>query len=410
MNIQNIKSGDSKRLVGLIKKYETEVCTALQSYAGQNYLDKMFLWACKVTHGEITQTEYRQAEEIRHVIRMLDCKVREWLKKKEYNLYPSYISCSFDNENCSFRIGNEQQEYLLCSVKPLFVKVIESVQAISPTYINLYYYVSYDAFEKICKYGELKVSRCSDCNDIYEFLPGWKTEIERKEILDVYDRMEQVMLCLSKRADSSVMWGHYADHGRGVIISFSLPVYRLRAGDNENETLLIIANDEEELREKIKQRNEIILSEVTYAPERPPYKPAKSFYEYNRFASTKGSEWSYEAEIRIVFNQDELGCRCDKEGKGYYVSMLMPYIDAIILGPRNKKSIAQLREQMQNWISANSLINLERISIRKAEHQKSKYTLKVPAENLRSIQDIPICMRYILGMPGEEKEGWSPIT
>lgn len=408
--IQNGDSDDSKRFATLVNKYETEVCIALQSYSGKDYLNKMFSWACKVTHGEITQTEKRDAEEISHVIQVLDYNVHQWIKKNEYCLSPLYISCSFDNENGSFKIGNEQQGYLLCSLKPLLVKEIESVQVISPTYINLYYYTSNETLEKICKYGDLKVSHCSYCNDIYEFLPAWESEGEKKTILKIYNDMEQVMLCLSKSADSAVMWGHYADHARGAIISFRMPVYRLRASDNEEDTLLIIANNEEELQAKIVRQKEIILSEVKYTPDRPAYKPAKSYYEYCGFTSTKGSEWAYEEEIRIVFNRDEFGCRYDKERKGYFASMIMPYIDAIILGPRNEKSIAEMRVQMQNWIDSNSSINLERISIHKAEYQNRKYNLKVPAENLRSIRDIPLYLRCVLGSPGEIKKGWTPLT
>ena len=408
--IQNCDSYDSKRLDILTNKYETEVYKALQSYSGKDYLNKMFSWACKVTHGEITETEYRKAEEMRHNIQVLDCNVRQWIKENVYFLSPLCFSCSFDNANGSFKIGNEQHLYLLCFVQPLLVKAIESVLPISPTNINLYYYVSNEALEKICKFGDLKVSHCSNCNDLYEFLPAWESEEEKEEILEIYNGMEQVMLCLSKRADSAVMWGHYADHARGAIISFRIPVYRLRASDDEEDTLLIIANNEEELREKIGKQNAIILSEVNYSSERPAFKPAKSYYEYCGFTSTKGGEWAYEEEIRIVFNHDELGCRYDKERGGFFASMIMPYIDAIILGPRNEKSIAEMRRQMKSWISINGSINLEQISILKAEYQNKQYNLKVPAENLRSIQDIPIYLRCFLGSPGEIKKGCTPLT
>ena len=152
-----------------------------------------------------------------------------------------------------------------------------------------------------------------DSNPVFRFLIRWKMrqsqeyEAKRKEALEKYiaqmkegfSRLKNTIYvcCFSKRPDSILMWSHYADEFKGVCIEWDRSVL---SGD---------------------------LHDVSYARQKPTFDILKAIKILLGYALagqdpdinnpvfrrmvlellvTKGSDWSYENEIRWIVQRDEL--------------------------------------------------------------------------------------------------------
>ena len=91
------------------------------------------------------------------------------------------------------------------------------------------------------------------------------------------------VLCLSESADSLLMWAHYADSHRGFVLEFDegSPFFDCRVGQDD------------ELRH---------LRKVTYSQKRPSLALA-DVEDFSAFM-TKGTDWEYEAEWRMIVTLD----------------------------------------------------------------------------------------------------------
>jgi hypothetical protein len=121
----------------------------------------------------------------------------------------------------------------------------------------------------------LKISRIMDLNDPFEFLGA---DLSDRAFRGALKRTKQRLseghglLCFSKSWRNPVLWGHYADHHRGLCLGFEVP----RA----------------------------FLTRVRYVDERfhAPPKPDLEFVRDLLF--TKFSHWRYEQEYRTYVTLD----------------------------------------------------------------------------------------------------------
>jgi len=118
------------------------------------------------------------------------------------------------------------------------------------------------------------------------------------------------VLCLSAEQDNYLMWAHYADKHRGMLLEFNLDsVFPLGScGDG------------------VMTRH---LFQIEYSHIRPaldfahPEKPA---------LLTKGMEWKYEHEWRVMFHHDQVA-EIEFEGKQMlFIDILPQYIRKVFLG------------------------------------------------------------------------------
>lgn len=123
------------------------------------------------------------------------------------------------------------------------------------------------------------------------------------------------VLCLTEKPDSIVMWGHYADKHRGIVI-----------GLDRNWELFCRGRG---------------LSPVEYSRERLTWdascKPGSAAErEYvERMIKHKNDEWRYEAELREVFQLTGLRRRSLRDGSiGYFLPIPSSVIVSAILGAR----------------------------------------------------------------------------
>lgn len=173
----------------------------------------------------------------------------------------------------------------------------------------------------------------------------------------------------------------------GALLEFRVPVYRLIAGRNEQESLLIVAENEHEL-----SNLPILISQVSYAEYRPKLGKITSFYEYDVLYSRKGKDWAYEQEMRILFNYDDYDVT--QENGRYLTSILTPYLSSIVLSPRNEKSENDVREEF-----GETLKDLKGISIMKTKPSPQSYKLDIPLTETSKIEEMPMYRRKLFVIP-----------
>lgn len=134
-----------------------------------------------------------------------------------------------------------------------------------------------------------------------------------KEVVEIVSR-EFGILCLSKRWNHHLMWGHYSEGHSGFCIGYQIPaeipgVYRV---------------------------------EVQYTPER--YAIRDSDVMRGRFSRkdvegiirTKSEEWAYEREVRYVLNTTIPGIAANDDNSQFYVRHAPSAVAEVIAGIRCK--------------------------------------------------------------------------
>lgn len=136
--------------------------------------------------------------------------------------------------------------------------------------------------------------------------------------------------CLSEKNDDISMWGHYADHHKGVCLSFRSK-YKIIPEENYAGYVLTINS------------KPIQISKVKYGDKMPrptnflADKDGKQLFE---FLLTKGSCWGYEEEHRMILVpelEDLKNIKFVKELKGINCRFEKTELEGIIFGLKVKK-------------------------------------------------------------------------
>jgi hypothetical protein len=152
------------------------------------------------------------------------------------------------------------------------------------------------------------------------------------------------LLSLSEIATDKLMWSHYADGGRGFLIEFNPKHPWFSAKKAEND-------DFRQLRR------------VIYVASRPP--------KYLKDATgtevlyTKGQEWEYEKEWRIIRNFNDAASKVGPDGNGKDVLLFAIPPDCVrgmVIGYRATEEAV---ERVRNIVSANE--KLSHVRFREAE-------------------------------------------
>ncbi|MFA5251280.1 MAG: DUF2971 domain-containing protein [Phycisphaerae bacterium] len=170
-----------------------------------------------------------------------------------------------------------------------------------------------------------------------------------------YYRRKSFLLSVSQEARSTVMWAHYADKHKGAVIGIDFDRILLKSG--------------------------IKMHRVTYSEQRPKINilDDSEKAKYYETLVTKSTEWTYEREFRVIFDdaylmdleQQGLACLKDFNGKKTWFLRLDPKsIKEIIFGLYTedglKLAIRKLTEQSE----------LQHIKLYQAEESET-YTLNL---------------------------------
>ncbi|EBA16230.1 hypothetical protein RSK20926_20930 [Roseobacter sp. SK209-2-6] len=200
---------------------------------------------------------------------------------------------------------------------------------------RVYYYSSSEHAVENLKNQRIKVSRFSQCNDVFEleavdFSDRSTRETVRKLMKKIND--EHGLVCLSRTWKSPIMWSHYADKHKGVCFAFDV-------------------NAEESFN-------------VTYSSERfYPGITNENFFQHvseNRMEElfgTKSIEWAYEQEVRLMVPLE--GKEPDCDGNFFFGFGGDLCLREVYLGQNSKLTIEDIEEVTQG-------MNVEVIPTRRA--------------------------------------------
>jgi hypothetical protein len=123
------------------------------------------------------------------------------------------------------------------------------------------------------------------------------------------------VLCMSRRRDSLLMWGHYCDCYRGLVIGFDDQHETFRGGDGLHPVKYVrqrVLFDSAWKQGSVEERN----------------------FE-NQIVFSKNEEWSYEEEVRQLFLLRRLNQKQLDGGKiGYFLPIQAAAIISVTVGPR----------------------------------------------------------------------------
>jgi hypothetical protein len=128
----------------------------------------------------------------------------------------------------------------------------------------------------------VKVSRIKAANDLFELQPYLRFEkSKRRQLEEIRKKVAETcgMVCFSSNWQEPIMWGHYADRNRGIVLGFEVVSNRF--------TMTKVAYPS--------KRRKISLDPLTATPSE--YIKALGFIKY------KG--WSYEKEHRFFVKLDD---------------------------------------------------------------------------------------------------------
>ena len=146
---------------------------------------------------------------------------------------------------------------------------------------RLYYFTKPDIAKIIIESNKMKLSDFDKCNDIFE-LSHFSTR--NRMVRDNYKIWKASIqpnfgfICFSSDWSNPLMWGHYADCGRGVCLVFDLAI------------------------EKAQQVRYITSDKM---PKPPEVFPKFGDISFSQFCSIKSGHWGYECEWRLLVPHSE---------------------------------------------------------------------------------------------------------
>ncbi len=154
------------------------------------------------------------------------------------------------------------------------------------------------------------------------------------------------LICLSKRRNSLLMWSHYADSHKGIVIGFEIPPH-LRALDVDYGSRRIPWNF------SLERTDREVVSDV------------------EKLLRTKSIHWRYEREVRLVWALRDCIHDADCNGQRRYFQQIPPEcFKEVILGYRCERN-SDLERSVYHWIEENQLT----VELNSAEPSASRFGL-----------------------------------
>jgi Protein of unknown function (DUF2971) len=170
---------------------------------------------------------------------------------------------------------------------------------------------------------------------------------------DIVDHISKThgLICFSKRRNNLLMWSHYADGHKGLVIGFDI-VPRLMP--------------------------EKPPFDVEYHTRRLPWKfglnssKAEMASEIQKLIQRKSIHWRYEKEVRILWALEGLTREIDDQQRvSYFTRIPSEIISEVILGYRCDRN-PDLESSVRRWIKENNL----RVQLNRAETSESRFGLR----------------------------------
>lgn len=145
------------------------------------------------------------------------------------------------------------------------------------------------------------------------------------------------ILCLSRRRDSILMWGHYSDKHRGIVIGFdgSNDMFQAKAksshsGESDSPAITMGLHPVDYVNDR-----------VVYDTSWMPTSEQMTHFDQQVFFS-KSKDWIYEEELRQCFTLDSLVPRLlDDKSQGYFLPVVPAAVVSVSLGAKCNNDTAE---------------------------------------------------------------------
>lgn len=164
----------------------------------------------------------------------------------------------------------------------------------------VYYFTSSEFAIKALRDRRLKIARINELNDPFQLCAGSFSDSDGQSKLETFkNRMNERygIVCFSKSYDDPVLWSHYAEHHRGVVLVFEIPDDRAITAHYQPERFRL---------------------DVDAAMRRDGF----SEVDLQALIAAKFASWQYENEVRLICGLNDHFCQIDAKGKKVYFESL----------------------------------------------------------------------------------------
>ena len=164
----------------------------------------------------------------------------------------------------------------------------------------IHHFTSSEFALKALRDRRLKIARINELNDPFEFCAEDVSDANTRTKLEAFRNQSNErygVICFCENYHDPVLWSHYADGHRGVVLVFEIPDDMAIRIDYQPERFKLAVN-------AAIQRDSFNESDLT------------------QLISTKFSSWGYAKEIRIMCRLNDHFCQMDSKGKKVYFESL----------------------------------------------------------------------------------------
>lgn len=164
----------------------------------------------------------------------------------------------------------------------------------------VYHFISSEFALRALRDRRLKIARINELNDPFEFCATDFSDVDTQSKLETFKNQVNErygVICFCENYYDPVLWSHYADSHRGVVLVFEIPDDMAIRIDYQPERFKLAVN-------AAIQRDSFAESDLT------------------QLISTKFSSWGYEKEIRMMCHLNDHFCQMDSKGKKVYFESL----------------------------------------------------------------------------------------
>jgi hypothetical protein len=214
----------------------------------------------------------------------------------------------------------------------------------------LYRFLSCDHALNVMKDRQLKVSLIRELNDVYDCepillsnsgsdLPPNLVDWESEPTLRVAQK-RLGLLCFSKTYKSPLLWGHYADHAKGIALGFDPDHFSLKdpitVSYKGKRPTFRIPPPWSTLEVAASQIRDHHSREERRTPRIPPrvLDDAQIAWQIRDCFSKKAKDWSYEEEVRYLVCLDDCVPREVNRKDMYFFKFDDRALCEVVIGPR----------------------------------------------------------------------------
>jgi hypothetical protein len=164
----------------------------------------------------------------------------------------------------------------------------------------VYHFTSSEFAVKALRDRRLKMARINELNDPLQLCAGSFSNSDTQSKLETFkNRMNEQygVVCFSKSYDDPVLWSHYADDHRGVVLVFEIPDEQAIAAHYQPECFRL---------------------DVDAAMQRGGFTES----DLPALIAAKFSSWRYENEVRMTCALNDHFCQIDAKRKKVYFESL----------------------------------------------------------------------------------------